>query len=158
MRALPSLGLALGLSLALASCDDGTTPEPLLSTTLEGSYDGDAFSPINGFVTAGASGNSLIVVGDGPIACGSESGASPPRGYTAAFSIPTLAAGSYGSVSVQMIRNVSSYQGTGSNTGSVTITSVTDTTVAGQLSYSYTDSQSRVFTMTGSFEASRCAD
>ncbi len=56
-----------------------------------------------------------------------------------------------------MIRNVGDYEGIGSSGGSLTISAVTETTVAGSITFSYTDPQSRPFMLSGSFEASRCA-
>lgn len=146
-------------ALSLLACGGSSIEaEPLIETTLEGSYDGDDFTPINGYVTTNDTGDTLIVVGTGSIGCGSESGSSPPRGYTAAVGVESLVVGTDPQVFVQMIRNVNDYEGIGSSGGSLTISSVTETTVAGTISFSYTDAESRPFMLSGSFEASRCAN
>ena len=150
--------LVFACVLSLLGCGGSSIePEPLIETTLEGSYDGDDFTPINGFVTTNDTGDTVIVVGTGSIGCGSESASSPPRGYTAAIGVDTLAVGIDPQVFVQMIRNVGDYEGIGSSGGSLTISSVTETTVAGTITFSYTDAESRPFMLSGSFEASRCA-
>lgn len=151
------IALVFMLALSLAACGGSSIePEPLIETTVEGSYDGDDFTPINGFVGTTTGGNTVIVLGDGPIGCGTESASSPPRGHTGIIGVETLAVGSDPSVFVQLISNVGEYQGVGSSNGALTITAVTETTVTGEISFTYTDAQSREFTLSGAFEATRC--
>lgn len=150
-----TLGL-LSLALCLSSCGGGAAaPEPLVSTTLVGSFDGVQFTPVNGFATV-YNGQSLIAVGAGPIHCGTESAASPPPGYNAVIVAPAFAVGTYGSVLVDIYKNVGSFEGVGANNGTLTITAVTPDTISGQITYNYTDGMGRSFTLTGTFEVIRC--
>jgi hypothetical protein len=120
-----------------------------------GEYDGHSFTPAFGFATL-YKGAGLIVVGDGPIHCGTETDQEPPSGTNALFSVP-LEVGSKGSVGVQLYRNIDSFEGVGSNTGSVTVSAVSETSVTGTVSFDYTDSRSRHFSITGNFEVLHCA-
>ena len=98
----------------------------------------------------------LIVLGDGGIRCGSENAGEPPPGRTAVFSISSVEVGTY-SASTQMITNVDDFEGVGSSTGgTVTITASSETSVAGEVSFMYTDNESRMFSVAGTFEAIRC--
>ena len=73
------------------------------------------------------------------------------------FAIPTLAVGTYSSVSVQMFQNTHGFEGIGSTDGTVTLTAVTAESVAGTVAYDYTNAASESFTISGSFEVVRCA-
>ena len=57
---------------------------------------------------------------------------------------------------VQLLQNRGNFEGTGSNSGTITITAVSDTSVAGTVSYSYTDDASLTYGLSGSFEVARC--
>ena len=156
MHASHSRLIGLVVSLFAAGCGGDAVGEPLIATTLVGEYDGVEFIPINGYATV-YDGNSIIVLGTGPIACGSEDDSLPPRGHTAAMRINALAEGSYGNVQVQLYSNVGQFMGSGSNSGSVTISSVTDDSVVGEVTYNYTDAQDREYSITGTFEVAHCA-
>ncbi len=143
------------LVFGLVGCTGGDSGEPLLSGSMTGEYDGHSFTPAFGFATL-YKGAGLIGVGDGPLHCGSESSMAPPSGTNALFSVP-LEVGSKGTVSVQMIRNVDGYEGVGANTGSVTVSAVSDESLTGTVSFDYTDTQSRHFLISGSFEVVHCA-
>ena len=145
--------LACGL-LALVGCggDDG---EALVSGSLTGEYEGHAFTPGYGFATLYRD-SGLIALGDGDIHCGSESDSEPPKGTNAIFSVP-LEAGIHSGVSVELIQNISDYHAVGTNTGTVTITTVTDQTVAGSVAFDYTDTEARHFAVNGDFEVLHCA-
>jgi hypothetical protein len=157
MRAFTTRLVMLACCLFAASCGgEEAVGEPLLATTLVGSFDGVEFTPINGFATV-YQGTSLIVLGDGPVGCGSEDDNSPPRGYNAALRIPEFTAGSYGNVLVQLYSNVGRFEGVGQNSGTVTIASVTDESIVGEVTWSYTDDEDREFSFTGTFEVAHCA-
>ncbi len=143
------------LLVCLASCGD-ESGDPFLSGALEGSYDGATFVGVNGFATV-SDGNPVIVVGDGPVHCGSESSGAPPKGRNAAIHPDALAVGTYSSVFVQMFSNVGSFEGVGASLGTLTITSVTDASVAGEITFDYTDGEGRHFTLDGTFEVVHCA-
>ncbi len=147
--------VACVLALVLGACGGSDSGEPLISGSMTGEYDGHSFSPAFGFATLNK-GAGLIAVGDGPIHCGTESANEPPSGTNALFSVP-LAVGSKSSVAVQLLRNIDSYEGVGSNTGSVTLTAVSDEAIAGTVSFDYTDSRSRHFSINGDFEVLHCA-
>ena len=151
--------VSLLLLLAAAACggDDGDgSGEPLIAGAMTGEYDGNAFTPANGFATV-YEGVSLIGVGDGPIRCDSVDDQDPPSGTNVAFSVPAFEAGSYANVLVQLYRNVDEFEGVGSNQGSVTLEEVSDTSVAGSVEYDYTDDDGRHFAISGTFEVLRCA-
>jgi len=148
--------VGLGALVAITGCGGGggAAGEPLVTGTLAGEYKGHAFTPAFGFAAI-YSGSNLIGVGDGPLNCESIASTAPPRGTNAVFSLDTLAVGSYSSVFVQLYYNVSGFEGAGSNAGRVTITSVTDGSVAGSIDYSDTvDVQP--LSLSGSFEVIRC--
>lgn len=153
--------VVLGLSLLLVSCGGSDiVAEPLIDSSVVGSYDGTEFIPINGYatvVTTSSGDAAAIVLGTGPVGCGSESANEPPRGYTAAVRLPALAVGSYSNVYVQLYRNTDDFEGAGQNSGTVTISSVTDESVVGEISFQYTDSDDREFSVTGTFELAHCA-
>jgi hypothetical protein len=153
----PLVTAALGALVAVAACGGGGEGpgDPLVSGSLTGAYKGQAFVPVNGFATV-YQGSNLIGLGDGPINCSSPQRSDPPSGTNALFTMSALDVGSYGQVFVQIIQNKGNFEGIGSNTGSITITAVTATSVAGSIAYSYTDDASLTYGLSGSFEVSRC--
>ena len=89
--------------------------------------------------------------------CASPAQPNPPAGTMAYFTLPSLALTTNSSVLVQMIQNKGSFDGIGSNSGTVTITAVTAASVAGNISFSYTDSATNLgYGITGDFEVTRC--
>jgi hypothetical protein len=148
---------AIGLALSLTACGGGPAAEPVLEAATTGSYDGTEFTVVSGFASADAD-SALILLGDGNLYCGVESSGSPPTGRNASISLPALEVGSYGSVMVFMMEDVGSYRGSGANTGSVTLTEVTETSVAGEVSFSHTNDQGQDFSLSGTFEVARCAE
>ncbi len=134
----------------------GDEGEPFLSGSMTGEYDGTSFTPEFGFATPFQSG-AIIGVGDGNVACGTEDDNAPPEGRNAIISVPALEVGSYSSAFVQMFENVDSFEGVGSNSGSVEITQVTADTVTGSVDYDYTDDESRHFSLSGTFEVVNCS-
>lgn len=157
MRIHPAVVAALFGVAGLAACGGGDDAgEPLLAGALTAEYDGTAFSPAFGFATLYQDAG-LLALGDGPIHCGTETANEPPSGRNLVASIPTLTPGTYASVFVQMFENVDDFEGVGSSDGAVTLTAVTDDTVAGSIAYDYTDGDGRRFAMTGDFEVLHCA-
>lgn len=137
-----------------SACGSDEAGEPLLSATITGEYDGHPFTPAFGFATI-RNGTGFIAVGDGPIHCGSENAPDPPSGTNASFGVP-LEVGTRGSVAVQLYRNIGSFEGVGANTGSVTLTAVSDGSIAGTVAFDYTDTMTRHFALNGAFEVLRC--
>jgi hypothetical protein len=155
MGAMGSRLLALGLLVLTACGTDEPGGEPLIAGAMTASYNGTDFTPAFGFATL-YNGGGFIAVGTGPLACGVEKSPSPPGGRNAILSVP-LVVGPHSAVGVQMIENVGDFTGIGSNTGSVTIVAVSDTSVSGTVAFDYTDTQSRHFTLNGPFEVMHCA-
>jgi hypothetical protein len=143
--------------IAVAGCGGGGggAGEPLMSGSLSGSYKGQAFTPMFGFAATNGA-NNLVAVGDGPLNCGSVDLPEPPYGTNALISIPAFEVGSYSSRLVQILRNVGGFEGTGANSGSVELTAVTADSVAGSVTYSYTDDQGQTYGLSGTFEVIRC--
>lgn len=156
MRTRTTRLVMLACSLLAASCGGGTTPEPLIATTVVGSYAGEEFIPVNGFATVYRE-DSIIVLSDAAVACGTENDNTPPPGHTTALNVPALAVGSYSNVFVQMYNNVGRFDGVGQNSGTVTISSVTDESIVGEVTFTYTDNENRDFSFTGTFEVAHCA-
>ena len=150
--------MVLAVLVAATACGGGgrseAPGEPLLSGSLAGVYRGEPFTPTFGF-SGPYQGATLIGLGDGPLNCGSPMQAVPPSGTNAIFSIPALALGSYSSVLVQIMQFNGIFHGTGSTTGTLTITSVTTTAVAGSFEYSYMDA-GQTYGLSGTFEVMRC--
>jgi hypothetical protein len=146
-----------GVVLSLAACGGGGEGpgEPLVAGALAGEYKGQAFVPVFGFVTV-YDDEHLIGMGDGPLNCGSPQRPDPPSGTNALFALPTLEVKTYSSVLVQILQNKGDFEGIGSNSGTITLTAVSDTSIAGSISYSYTDDASQTYGLTGSFEVARC--
>ena len=57
---------------------------------------------------------------------------------------------------MDILQNKGDFEGTGSNSGTIMITAVSDTSVAGTVSYGYTDDASKTYGLSGSFEVARC--
>ncbi len=151
MLRLTTLVFAFGL----VACGGDDSGEPLIYGAMLGEYDGHVFTPVFGFATM-HNGAGLLAVGDGSVHCGTETDDAPPSGISAVLTVP-LEVGNHGQVFVQMIRNVDSFEGVGANTGSVMITSVTEQSVTGELSFDHRDTRQRRFTVSGGFEVLHCA-
>lgn len=142
--------------LLLSGCGGDESGTPLRSGVLTAEYAGTAFTPVNGFATT-YMGKGVVVLGDGPVHCGSESANDPPSGRNASFSITTLTPGTYGTVFVQLFENVSSFHGVGASKGNVTITSVSAESVAGMISFDYTADDGKHYAINGNFDVVHCA-
>jgi len=147
----------LVISGVLAAGCGGDSGEPLISGSMTAEFAGTMFTPVNGFATI-YQGKGLIVVGTGSVHCGSETSNSPPSGRNAIISIPALAVGSYSNVLIQVSETSGGgFHSSGSNSGSVTITSVTAETVAGTVAYEHTSSSDQKhYAINGSFETVHC--
>lgn len=147
---------SLVVAVLVAACGGDDAGEPLIAGSLTASYAGTAFTPVNGYATL-YNDSFLVVLGDGGIRCGSEKGGGePPPGRTAVFEIGSFDVGVY-SAFTQMFTNVGNFEGVGSSTGgTVTISASSETSVAGEVSFAYTDDENRMFSVAGTFEAMRC--
>jgi hypothetical protein len=157
------MGRAIALVVActvvtLAGCGGGggAAGDPLVSGAMTGMFKGQAFTPAFGVATV-YQGQELIAFGDGPVNCASPQSTNPPPGTTAVVSVPALAAGTYSSLFVQLVRSTpGSFDSVGSSDGTVTLSAVSSTSVAGNIDYSYTDSQSQQYAVSGTFEVMHC--
>jgi hypothetical protein len=153
------IGIGLGTLVAFAACGGGGgggAGVPLVSGSLTGQYKGQAFTPMFGVETL-YMGRNMIAIGDGPLNCGSAQRPDPPAGTNAIFEIPSVDVGRYSAVFVDLIQNKGSFEGVGSNGGLVNITAVSPASVAGDISWIYTDSTTGdTYGLTGNFEVSRC--
>jgi hypothetical protein len=146
----------LAALVVVAGCGGGSgAGEPLMSGSLTGSYKGQAFTPMFGFAATDGT-NNLVAVGDGPLNCAVVQASDPPYGTNALISIPAFEVGTYSSRLVRILRNLGNFEGTGTNSGSVEIIAVTANSVAGSVTYSYTDDQSQTYGLAGTFEVIRC--
>ena len=146
--------LLVGVLLGLVACGSGG--EALLSGTVTGSYDGEAFTVDHGFAVL-HDGEPLIGLSDSDVGCGTHDDNDPPGGHTGVFSVPSFTAGTYGNVLVQLVHyEGGDFESVGSNSATVVLTAVTETSVSGTVSWSYTDGEGRVFNLTGTFEVVRC--
>ena len=152
-RIVPLLS-AFTLVLA-AGCGSDESGTPLRAGTMTAEYAGTAFTPVNGFATT-YMGKSLIVVGDGPVHCGSESSPNPPSGRNSSFSV-MFVPGTYSNAFVNMYENVSSFHGVGANKGTVTVTSVTAESIAGTIAFDYTADDGKHYALNGNFDVVHCA-
>jgi len=146
---------ALAIALLLGACGGGEVGDPFVSGAIDGNYDGEPFTATNGFATV-IDGTDVLGFGDGPLHCGSEQQNDPPSGNSIAIGLPSFDVGTYPDLFVQMFHNASSFEAIGSGGGTVEITASSDASVAGTLSYSFTDTDARMFTASGTFEVVRC--
>jgi hypothetical protein len=150
------IALVGAIALVFAACG-GNDGEPLISGTVTGVYKGQAFTPVNGYAQL-VQNQTVIALGDGPIKCGSDSSTTPVSGITAEFRLPaTITPQTYANVETTLSQiSGTNFDATITFTGNVTLTSVTADTVAGSISYDYTDAQSQHFSTNGTFEVTRC--
>jgi hypothetical protein len=155
----PIVTVVLAAVVAVAACGGGggAAGEPLVSGSLTGHYKGQSFTPMFGFATTYGT-NKMIGVGDGPLNCASPQQPDPPWGTNAVISVPAFEVGAYSSRLVQILHNLGNYEGTGTNTGSLELTSVTADSVAGSITYSYTDDDGQTYGLSGTFEVVHCAN
>jgi len=153
------IGIGLGTLMAFAACGGGGgagAGVPLVSGSVTGQYKGQTFTPMFGIETLYMQSN-MIAIGDGPLNCGSAQQTEPPAGTNAIFEIPAVDIGNYSSVFVNLIQNKGAFHGVGSNSGLVNITAVSAASVAGDVSWTYTDSMTGdTYGLSGTFEVSRC--
>jgi hypothetical protein len=148
MRA-PIFGMVLATTIAIsAGCSDDEAALPLVASS-------DDFTAVNGFLVMDQ-GRFLIGLGDGPLSCASATAPEPPSGTNAGISLDSIDPGTYGNVFVNLYHNVGSFSGHGSNSGTVTITASTAASVTATVDWSDTDSDGKVYRLSGGFEVSRC--
>jgi len=148
--------LALSYLVVVVGCGGGgASGDPLISGSLAGEYEGQPFTPTFGFATLYED-TTIIGLGDGDLNCASPTQNEPPPGTNAILALPSFDVGTYSNVFVNLYRNVDGFEGTGSNGGSVTITASSADSVAGMVSYSYTDDGGLTSGLDGTFDVVRC--
>lgn len=157
---MPSITRVLTSSLlvaaTLSACgSDEAAGLSLLSGQVAGEYKGMTADLTFGLAATGSA-QSLIGFSSKTINCGSLESDSPPRGTFGIAYLPSLDAGTYGSVLVQMAYNEGSYAAEGTNSGTVTITASSETSIAGTVAYTNTNSDGETFALAGTFEVERC--
>ena len=140
----------------LAACGSSNPAgDPLISGSVQGSYAGKAFTPMYGFATTYMN-IPIIGLGDGPIHCGTEKSAIAPSGSGVIIQLSAMVVGTYDSAFIQVFQNAGDFKSIGS-TGSVDLTSVTDASVAGSITFNFTDPQSSdMVAANGTFEVIHC--
>jgi hypothetical protein len=163
-------GLALVVSTMLAACggdDGGEDGEPLVDGSIDGEYAGTSFAAEFGFavIYRPSADAEAPILGfgdaDSNVHCGSQDDTEPPSGHMAvvALDIDDFAVGEYPSQFVMIYTNVDGdFHGYGTGGASVSLTDVTDATVAGSVEWSATDEDSATYALSGSFELIRCPD
>lgn len=142
------------LLVVAAGCGTSPAGEPLISGTTSGSYEGDSFDIKFGVAAAYKSGF-VILLSSQAINCASVTSSEPPAGEGAVLSMSSLDVNQYSGVDVEVIKNLGSFMGTGSNNGSVQLTASDATSVAGTVTYADTI-DSKMYSINGSFEVTRC--
>lgn len=140
----------------LAGCGSSSPAgDPLISGSVQGSYAGKAFTPTYGFATTYMT-IPIIGLGDGPVHCGTEKQTIPPSGSGVIIQLPAMVVGTYDSAFIQVFQNTGGFKSIGSS-GSVDLTAVTDASVAGTITFSFTDPQSGdMVAANGTFEVLHC--
>jgi hypothetical protein len=149
--------LWLAASLAFTACGSGATGEPLLSGTVTGLYGDDSFTAVNGFAVDSSDTSKLIGLGDGPLNCQSPNKPDPPTGMMAGINLPSFEVGTYSQVMVTIYRNIGSFEGRGTNAGSVEITASSAESIAGTVAYT-DESEGISLSLNGGFEVVHCPD
>lgn len=159
------------VSILLAACGGGDGDdegEPIVDGAIDGEYAGESFSVAFGFAViyrpADSSAEAPILGfgdADSNVHCGSQDDNDPPPGHMAvvALDIDDFAVGDYASQFVMIYTNVDGdFHGYGTGGATVSLTDVTDATVAGTVDWSTTDEDDQPYSLSGSFELVRCAD
>lgn len=146
---------SLVLVVLLGACGGSDAPhEPLISTSVTGSYAGASFTPADGFATIYMD-SPIIAIGDA-IQCGSESARNPPSGFTVVFELDSFDVGMHSSFTT-LISNVDGFTSIGSSDGTVDITGSDSSSVTASVSYAFTDPDTNdMYNVSGMFEAIVC--
>jgi hypothetical protein len=149
------LFLLLAASVAFIACGSSEKGEPLLSGSVTGTYGDDSFTVVNGFAYDASDTSKIIGLGDGPLNCSSPNKPDPPSGMMGGINLPSYEVGTYGQVMVTIYSNVGSFEGKGTNAGSVEITASSAESIAGTVAYT-DNSDGTALALNGSFEVVHC--
>ena len=160
MAPMRNLALVAVMALGTACGGGGSDPVPLLGGAVNGSYEGNTFMGVNGIADHLVQGEDeayVIAIGDGNLNCDSAESTSPPDGTNGVIQLSELTEATYANVFVNLYRNVDDFEGKGSNSGSLVLTSVTADHVAGSIAYDFTDSDDGTrYQFNGTFDVVRC--
>jgi hypothetical protein len=148
---------ALAVLVVIAGCGSGsgTASERLSSGTLSGEYADQPFDLGYGFETFFRQ-VAMFAFSVASLDCTPPVADQPPTSTTATFAFPSLEVGSYTQANVLLWDPASSNQNFGSNEANVTISTVTDTSVAGSIDYFRIDQYGQTYAVAGTFDAVRC--
>jgi hypothetical protein len=152
-----AVALLAGIVVTGCGGDDGAEEQPLVSGSVDGEYDGQAFTATLGFATD-LEGTPIIGFGDEDIHCGSEDDSDPPPGHFAVVALEDVAVGDYTSLFVNIYINVDDFHGVGAGDASVSLTAVSEETLTGSIAWDYTADDSAHYSLSGSFEVVRCPE
>jgi hypothetical protein len=147
---------SLPIALLAAACGTSPAGEPLISGSATGTYETSTFDIGYGVAAAHGSGF-VILLSSQSINCDTVTASEPPTGEGAVISMSSLDIGQYGNVEVEVIHNLGSFMGTGSNRGSVEITASSAASIAGTVAYADMI-DGNPYAINGSFEVTRCGD
>jgi len=153
-----TLSFIVGLSalVAAAGCGASGASEPFISGEVSGSYAGHPFELAFGYATIFRE-QGVIALSASESACDPPERDHLPASTTATFVLPDLAVGSYTGVVVEIYYAGAGFDSFGSNEGNITISAVTDASVAGTIDYAYTLAPGPLYSAKGAFEVVRCA-
>jgi hypothetical protein len=149
-----------------AACSDDSKPDyefvPITSSTLEGELRGEPMTFEAGIATTYTSGAPIFIFGEGNITCATFGGNTRPPGTYAYVVFPgpigtQLSIGSFEGALV----NLESHEGVsqnivGSDDATLTISSITETAVAGSITFSFVYEGEEIGRLAGDFEVVRC--
>ncbi|HEY4176770.1 MAG TPA: hypothetical protein VGM90_08065 [Kofleriaceae bacterium] len=142
------------LLVVLAACG-GDSGAPIESGSVSGSYKGTAFTPKFGFATV-YQGTPLLGLATSGVGCGSENMSSPPGGHGIIISGFTYTASSFASATVQIFENAGGNYSSYGSTGTLTLTDINDTTIAGSVMFTTTNSDNETYSASGDFVIDHC--
>lgn len=148
--------LLLAACVAFAACGGGSeVGEPLLSGNVTGTYGDYSFTAVNGFAHDESDTSKVIGLGDGPLNCKSPDKPDPPSGMMAGIYLSSFEVGTYSPVLITVYRNVGSFEGKGTDTGSVEITASSAESIAGTVAYT-DEYEGTALALNGTFEVVHC--
>ncbi len=158
--------LAIVLLVVTAACSDDSEPDyefvPITSSTLDGHLRGEEMTFEAGIATNYTSGAPIFIFGEGNITCETFGGDTRPPGTYAYVVFPgpigtQLSVGTFEGAFVSLENRVGRSQSiAGSDDAILTIASITETAVAGSISFTYVVEGEEIGALNGDFEVTRC--
>ena len=149
--------LLLAAGVAFAACGSSEKGEPMLSGSVTGTYGDATFTAVNGFAYEPSDTSKIIGLGDGPLNCNSPYKTDPPSGMMGGINLSSFEVGTYSGVMVTIYSNRGSFEGKGTNAGTVEITASSAESIAGTVAYD-DEYEGTALALNGSFEVIHCPD